>query len=95
MTIQEWAEQQTGRVITIPEGTVLGHDWFYFENGKWTRKPSAWVPDMPKEWRAVTTTRDTRVEIRLDAGALVSHAHKAVMSRAGKSRDGALTLKRA
>jgi hypothetical protein len=93
VTLREWVEQQSGRVVTIPAGTVLRHEWFYFEDGQWTQKPRDWK-DKPKEYRAITTTKDQRVEIRIDAGGLEDHALKALSNRRGLSRDGAVTIKR-
>ena len=94
MTLDQWREKNHGVIVRIPAGTVTGFRWWYLEAGVWTTTPKPWTPDMPKEYRPITTDRDYFVEIRVDRGLLVDQAHKAIQNRSGQSKDGPLTLAR-
>lgn len=101
MTISEWAKEQSGRLLKIPAGTLIGHEHYYRypldhpeHPGEWSTGIEAWKVKIAHEYRAITTQKDQYIEIHLDAGLLVDQAKKALSNRAGKSRDGAMTLKR-
>lgn len=92
MTVEEWAEANTGVVLKIPAGTVIHRVWWYLEEGEWTPNPKHWQEGLSKEYRAVRTTQDQFVDLHVDAAHLQSQAVKACRNRTRRSVDGPLTL---
>lgn len=103
MTVEQWAGNQTGIVLKVPKGTVLGHDWEYqHPQGHWIRgtvpqlkaQGLDWQSDTPKRYVEIKTQVDKYVELKIGAGLLEAMALKACHNRSGRSTDGPLTVKR-
>lgn len=99
MIIKQWAQAQTGIIVKVPKGTFLRSEHQYKPDaGEWSTSTPAWkeAGSDPARRRTVmiTTEADQAVEIIISGGGLEAQALKALSSRSGTSRDGAITLKR-
>lgn len=99
MILKQWASAQTGIIVKVPKGTFLHSERQYLNNaGEWSTSTAAWKEcgNDPARKRTVmvTTEQDHTVEITISGGLLEAQALKAIKSRSGKSRDGAIILTR-
>jgi hypothetical protein len=101
MTLQEWAQQQSGIVLRIPKGTVIGHHhWYQYpldhptHPGEWSTSIDAWKVKIAHEYRSIITEKDQYVELGITLGSLEQMALKATTNKSGKSVDGPIILKR-
>jgi hypothetical protein len=87
-TPHDYAQAQTGLILTLPAGTRIGGRRLPATEAERTQPPRHWTG-----WEAIELKAPMRLEIQIDAAALQVVACRAARSTGRKAKQGPITLR--